>query len=268
MKLTFKNTAIGLLFFTIKTMSFSQEQEFLAPLITDRPDQTESANVVSKGTFQLETGTSYETYKNNNILTKNFTYNTTLLRYGLLDNFELRIGWDFVEGKTKINNQTTNNVSSGFSPLLLGVKTSIAKENGWLPKIGLIGHLYLPFTAGSDYKPETSGIEFRFAFAHTLSEKSSLSYNLGASWGNDSPEASYVYTIAYGYSITEKIGTYAELYGDFPENSKANHLWDAGFTYLINYNLQLDATVGTSITKGQDLLLSTGVSYRIPKKDN
>ncbi|WAC01178.1 transporter [Lacinutrix neustonica] len=50
----------------------------------------------------------------------------------------------------------------------------------------------------------------------------------------------------------------------YRENNKANHLWDAGITYLISNNIQLDATVGTSITTGQDILISTGVSFRIP----
>lgn len=246
---------------------FAQEQDTLDALITDRPDQTESPNVVPKGFLQVETGTSLETFEDNNIKTENFTYNTTLVRFGLLDNLELRLGWDFKEGTTKINGNKLDNVTSGFNPLLLGIKTSIAKENGCFPEIGLLGHLYLPFTASTDYKPETTGVDFRFAFSHTLSENSSLSYNVGAAWGNDSSEAAYVYTVSFGQSITEKLGAYAELYGDLPENNKANHLWDAGLTYLISNNVQLDATVGSSITKGQDLLLSAGVSFRVPSKN-
>ncbi|MCL6293646.1 transporter [Jejuia spongiicola] len=265
MKLT-KFLCLTLLVGSLST--FAQDENTLGTLITDRPDATESPNTMPKGFLQVETGAFYESFEENNIKTEDFTFNTTLVRYGLLDNLELRLGWDFVEGKNKFNGNTIDNVSSGFNPLLLGVKTSIAKENGCFPEIGLLGHLYLPFTASTDYKPETTGVDFRFAFAHTLSENSSLSYNIGAAWGNDSPEASYVYTIAFGQSITSKLGAYAELYGDLPENNKANHLWDAGLTYLINNNVQLDATVGSSITKGQDILLSAGVSFRIPTNQN
>ncbi len=257
-----------IVFTTIPVLAFSQEKNknILEPLITDRPDATESPNTMAKGFLQIETGAFYETFEDNNIKNEAYTYNTTLVRFGLLESLELRLGWDFIEGKTTINGNTLDNLSSGFNPLLLGIKTRIAKENGCLPEIGLLGHLYLPFTASTDYKPETTSVDFRFAFSHTLSDQSSLSYNLGAAWGNDSPEASYVYTIAYGHSITDRLGAYAELYGDLPEDSKGNHLWDAGFTYLISNNFQLDATLGMSITKGQDLLLSTGFSYRITKK--
>ena len=267
MKLTKKPIASVLTGLALSISAIAQDNTVLEPLITDRPDATESPNAMPKGSLQIETGAFYDTFEENNIKTENYTYNTTLVRYGLLENLELRLGWDFTEGSTSINGNKLDNITSGFLPLLLGIKTSIAKENGLFPEIGLLGHLYLPVTASQDYKPETTGVDFRFAFAHTLSDNSSLSYNLGAAWGGDSSEASYVYTIAFGQGITDKLGAYAELYGDLPENNKANHLWDAGLTYLINNNLQLDATVGSSITKGQDLLLSAGLSFRIPSEN-
>lgn len=237
------------------------------PLITDRPDATEASSVVGKGVLQIETGGLYEAFEDNNIKQESYTYNTTLVRYGIIDNLELRLGWDFVEGVTKLNGTKLDNVTSGFSPLLLGMKLAIAEEkNGW-PEIALIGHVFPIFSASTDYRPETTGVDFRFSLSHSLSEKSSIGYNIGAEWDNDSPEAAAIYTLAYGYSITDKLGAYAELYGDLPEDSSANHYWDAGFTYLVSNDLQFDAYVGTSITKGQDLLLGLGLSYRLPKKN-
>ena len=156
-----------------------------------------------------------------------------------------------------------DDVLSGLDPLLLGAKVAIAEENGLLPDIGLIGHVFLPFTAGRDYKPEYTGVDFRFSFGHSLSERSSLSYNLGAQWGGDSPEAEYVYTLAYGYAVTDAFGFYVELDGELPEDSGPNHLWDAGITYLVCDDLQLDATVGSGIRSDQELLLSAGLSYRL-----
>ena len=235
-------------------------------LITDRPDATEASSTVGKGVFQIETGGLYESFKDNTITSEAYTFNTTLLRYGILDNIELRIGWDFVEGVTTINGNRLDNVTSGLSPLLLGVKIDISEEKNGMPEIALIGHVFPIFSAGQDYRPETTAVDFRFAFSHTLSKKSSIAYNLGGQWGNDSPEAAAIYTVAYGYSFTDRFGMYAELYGDLPEDSTANHYWDAGFTYLVSNDLQLDAYFGTSITKGQDLLLGLGASFRIPTK--
>jgi len=235
-------------------------------MITDRPDATESPQVVPKKTLQVETGGFYTSFEDDsNFETEVLGYNTTLLRYGILDNLELRLGWNFEEIRFSQDGNQFDNVASGFSPLLAGVKVAIAQEKGLLPEIGLIGHLFFPFTAGNDFRPESTAVDFRFAFAHTLSEKSSLSYNIGAELGGDTPELAYIYTLSYGFSITDEWGVYAEVYGDFPEDSSANHLWDAGLTYLVRNNVQLDATVGTSFTDGQDILVSAGISFRIPK---
>ncbi len=266
-----KPTITSVLIYLISLVSVSQntsEPTETEALVTDRPDATESPSTVAPGFIQIETGGFYERFEDNGITSESYTFNTTLVRLGLLDNLELRVGWDFVEGKTSVNGNTLDNVTSGFNPLLFGTKIAIAEEEGWKPEIGFLGHLYLPFTASENYRPETTGVDFRFAFAHTLSEKSSLSYNLGAQWRDDSPEAAYIYTLSYGYSITEKFGAYLEIYGDFPEDSKPNHLWDSGLTYLLSNNVQLDATVGSGITEGQDVLLSAGVSFRLPTKKN
>jgi hypothetical protein len=109
--------------------SFSQEIEIPNVLITDRPDATEASSTVGKGTLQIETGAFYDSFTNNNVNFKNYTINTTLIRYGILENLELRIGWDFVEGITTENNLKLNNITSGLSPLLLGVKIDVSKEN-------------------------------------------------------------------------------------------------------------------------------------------
>ncbi len=243
----------------------SQDIETIPDMVTDRPDATESASTVPIGSLQIETGAYYSSFEENSIKEEVIGFNTTLLRYGLLDNLELRLGWSFEEGRPSVNGMELNNVTSGFTPLLAGMKVNITKEKGLLPEIGLLGHIFLPFTASTDYRPETTAVDFRLSLAHTLSEKSSIGYNIGAQWGNDSPEAAYIYTLSYGYSIAKAFGAYVEVYGDLPEDSKANHFWDAGLTFSIKNNLQLDATLGSSITKGQDILLSAGVSYRIPK---
>ena len=236
-------------------------------LITDRPDATESPYTVGTGNFQIETGALFTDNGNNDFTTESTVYNTGLLRYGINETIELRLGWDYVNERN-LNNRTEISNASGFTPLLLGAKFELVNENGWIPQIGLLTHLRLPFSAAAEFKPENTGMEMIFSFDHTLSDKDGIAYNLGARIANDR-SLEYLYTIAYGYSFTDKWGAYAELYGAFPEDTTAYHLWDAGITYLVNNNLQLDATVGTgfqSSATDQNLLISAGFSDRILKK--
>jgi hypothetical protein len=245
-----------------KAQEVSQQQE----LVTDRPDATEAPTVVPVGSLQVETGGLYTSFKQDGLQTEQFTYNTSLLRFGVLERLEMRVGWNLESIHQTLRNNTISKSDIGLSPLLLGVKVAIAEEKGWKPEIGLIGHVFLPFTANKDTRPETTGTDFRFAFNHTLSDRSGIAYNLGAQFFEDVPGAAYVYTFAYGYSFTDRFAVYGELYGDLPENFSANHFWDAGVTYLVSPLMQLDATIGQSITEGQDILVSVGLSFRIDKK--
>ncbi|MDZ7776043.1 MAG: hypothetical protein U5L09_10845 [Bacteroidales bacterium] len=63
-----------------------------SPIITDRPDMTESASSVSKGLLQLELGGSWQRHTNAKITTTSLTHSNLLLRYGISINTELRLG--------------------------------------------------------------------------------------------------------------------------------------------------------------------------------
>ena len=208
------------LFFIASTSVFAQETT-VPDMVTDRPDATESPSTVPIGSLQVETGAFTSTFEENNFEERVWGYNTTLLRYGILDNLELRVGWNFEETQVSINNNQLDDVQSGFSPLLFGAKIGIAQEKGWKPQVALLGHLYLPFTASEDYKPESTQADFRFAFSHTLSERSGIAYNIGGQWTDDNPRIAYIYTLSYGYAITSRLGAYAEVYGDLPEDNSA-----------------------------------------------
>ena len=99
---------------------------------------------------------------------------------------------------------------------------------------------------------------------HTLSEKMSFSYNLGAEWDGLSSHPNFIYTIATGYSFTNKLGSYIELFGFAPQKEIANHSLDGGFTYLINNNFMLDLSSGIGITNNApDHYVALGFSFRI-----
>ena len=233
-------------------------------IVTDRPDQTEAPTLVSKGILQVETGFIYEEVTTDNIESNTTTFNTTLLRYGLLDNLELRLGLDVAGTKNTVRNTNFEDKFSGLSPLYVGFKIGITEEKGLLPEIGFLGGAFLPFTAATEYKPENTGGDFRFAFAHTLSENWSFSYNLGAGWDGNSSNISYLYTTVLGHSITDKLGCYLEFYGYFPESDRADHSINGGFTYLLSNNVQLDLSGGTGINTDQDFFISGGISFRLP----
>lgn len=262
--MTFRKFAFTISFLGIYTVN-AQELPEQEEMITDRPDQTESSSLVPKGSLQVETGAFYESVEESGFETQVTGYNTSLFRYGLFENLELRLGFDVQEVNFRFRNQEIQGQETGLSPLLLGAKIGIARENGIIPEMGFLGHIYLPFSASSQYKPETTGVDFRFAFSHTLSERSGLAYNIGAKWRDDNPEATYIFTLSYAYAISEKFGFFVEYFSDFPEDWMAVHSFDGGFTYSIKPNIQLDAYAGRGISEDSPFLAGAGISFRIPK---
>lgn len=242
----------------------AQETETNYSIITDRPDQTESPFLVPKNFFQIETGFSYSESNEHDFTEKEIVYNSTLLRYGLLDNLELRLGLGFSELESLSGSGIETKIS-GTSPLYTGFKIGVVEEKGLLPQIGFLGGLSLPFAASEEFKPEGTGGDFRFAFSHTLSEKFGFSYNLGVSWNGENPFVNYIYSAALGYAFTEKLSGFVELYGDFPEEETGNILADAGFTYLISNQLQIDLSGGNGLNTNQDFFVGAGLSLRLPK---
>ena len=243
---------------------YGSTQDVVPELITDRPDQTESAVVVPLKFLQIETGFLLENDNEGVRRYKSYAYNSTLLRYGLFRNMELRLGLEYLGDRIKIDGADYTNTISGFGPLYTGFKIKITDEQGGKPDIAFLGAVILPFTADDSYKPAHSATNMLFAFSHTLSDRFSLGYNLGTNWDGENPVPNYFYSVSLGIGLTEKLGAYIEGYGTLPEEGKPQHLADAGFTYLILPNFQLDLSGGLGLSNAADNFIGFGFTYRIP----
>jgi hypothetical protein len=235
-------------------------------LITDRPDQTESPSVVPHKYLQVECGFVIENDENNNITLKSVTYDNTLMRYGLLDNFELRFGLGYLGEKLKMNNAGTWNSTSGFGPLYTGFKVKIAGGKGIRPECAFLGGLILPFTAGKDFKTKNSAAEFLLAFSNTISDRFSIGYNLGTEWDGETSVPVYIYSASLGIKIANRLSGFIESYGYLHEKGNQEHLADTGISWLILNNLQLDVSCGIGLNKAAaDNFIGSGISLRLPR---
>ncbi len=228
------------------------------PIQTDRPDQTECPFITPQGFIQVENGVSYENIDRDN---KSITVPTMLWKYGINQHVECRL-------ITELNSikSFTNNVS-GLVPVTIGFKVRVFEEKGLIPATAFIGHLSIPNAASDKFKASYYAPSFRFNMQHTLSNKISLAYNLGAEYDGETPEPSFIYTLTSGLSITEKLGAYIELYGFAPQKQTADHRADGGFTYLINNNVMIDISGGIGITSNAPQnYIALGFSFRFNTK--
>lgn len=254
--------------FTSTALFCQTEAADIGNLITDRPDQTESPFTLPQGFFQWETGFLYTkgpglfslpngTINFTNDL-ENYTFNTSLLRYGITDRFELRLIQEI--GQSRQGDLTS---STEAVPTLIGTKIHVLDQDGMKPQIGFLAHFGGPIFSSNE---AGALADFRFNFEHQLNDKLILGYNLGGRFSNDFNDFTGLYTLVLGYNITPKLYSFVELYGFFPEGGQNDHQIDYGVAYVVSPNFQLDVFAGTGFSDlSPDSIFGFGFSLRIPK---
>lgn len=233
-----------------------------------RPDQSESASLVPKGFFQAETGFVYEK-DNSESISKNYTYPTILMRYGLFDNLEIRTQIDNYRSESSVQSgsgQEVSTVKKGLKPLSLGIKMKMFDEDGLIPDAAFVADILLPKFGSDDLQIKDLGSIIQIAFSNTLAKNMSLDYNLGALWTGASSEAVLNYTFELEYTFLERFKVFAEVYGYAPENTQADHRFDFGAMVNATNNLAFDASAGFGLTSNApDFFINGGFSFRLPK---
>ena len=233
--------------------SFAQVQD----ISTDRPDQSNTPQLVPKGALQVETGFLVEKDNSGATVTKNFTYNNTLLRFGINQNFEMRLNTLYQGSSTS----SDINTIQGFGPLSVGMKIKLSDKNGFWPQTSFITHINLR-SGSNEFKPSYLSNDLTLSCAHDLSERWSLTYNGGFAWNGESPEAVLFYAVSAGFNISEKFSLFAESYA-FIQN-KYDPRVDAGLTYRITPLVQFDVSGGLTLSAiNSSQFLSTGLSIRL-----
>jgi hypothetical protein len=227
----------------------------IPPLQADRPDQTETPAIVPRGFLQAENGFSFER-TDHGIST--VLHPAILWKYGVHPRWELRVITDFATEEHPSGRQT------GMYPLSFGIKTILLDEKGIIPQTSFIGHLTTSRPGSRSFRTKHPAPAFRFTMQHTLSQRLSLGYNLGTEWDGESPGPVYIYTLVTGITLSDKVGSYLEIYGFLPSGGRSDHRFDGGFTWLLNHNCMIDLSGGIGLTaNAPDWFLSAGISYRV-----
>ena len=240
------------------------------PVVTDRPDKTESTSIVPRGYAQLEAGWSLETVEAAGTSLHTHSVPGVLARVGLSNRLEARIGF----AGFQLTNQTGLGGAEGLGDAELGFKYRLASARGALPDVAVIGAVSVP--TGAD--GVTSGRvdpTVLVTLSRPLGERVSVGSNLGSSWtttdngqGGRTTLVDLTYTLSFGVALSGRVGTFAETFGSLPagDGTAAHHL-DGGVTFLVRDNLQLDLSVGRGIAGAgaSDWFLGAGVSLRVPR---
>lgn len=222
-------------------------------LVTDRPDQTESAVTVAPGKVQIETGILYT---RDEFRGESFDVTQTLgtlVRIGLDERLELRLGAD---------GWISSDGPDGLGDGSIGVKFLVAEETANSPQVAVLVQSSVPIgesgITSDDYAPAA-----RLAFAKGF-RNFGLGFNLGAEFPED--QEILLYTLAAGIPLDEANGVFVEIFGDDGGDGESAHSFDAGWTFLARANLQFDVAAGFGLSSSApDWFAGVGFSVRLPE---
>jgi hypothetical protein len=241
------------------------------PLITDRPDFTESPVTVGMGVVQLEAGYTF-TYNDDDdgTITKEHSSPESLFRIGLLaDWFELRLGWNYGESAETVFAGPDSNFA-GAEDVYVGAKLALTPQSGCLPETGVIVQGNVPTGAGAFTTGEVMpGVNFLYGW--DVTDMFSCGGSTQANRALDDNGNDFYVEIAQSFTTgigwTDEFGTFAEWFMFAPAGATTaqnQQYFNAGVTYLISDNIQWDIRAGVGLNEAaDDFFAGSGLTIRM-----
>ncbi len=211
-----------------------------AEIITDRPDIAESSRTVGAQAIQLEIGVD----------TSNFGSVTfpTKFRYGIIDPLEVHLE----SGIVGIDDSGANSAD-----IDVGGKWHIFESHP--VSMGLLAAVTAPLASDAVLLRPTLAVDLDLGFL-------GIGTNIGADipvTERDTSDDVLRFAAALGVGVTERIGVFAEVFGNLPIGSELILGLDAGGTFALNPTNQLDLYVRLDdVANSQVFGLGAGYSVK------
>lgn len=215
------------------------------PLVTDRPDFTESAVTVAPGRVQVELGYTFTRAGD----ADEHAIGEVLFRGGI-------VSW--LEGRLGLNSFVVTDVpgaaGEGIEDLTLGFKALLFRPApdapAGVPEVALLLGADLPTgedgLGADEVQPGVTA-----ALAWELSDRVALASNVGwASLASDGERFGQgVASVALSHALDGSLSAYGEWFGLFPEvrDGDAGHYLNGGLAWLLSPDLQLDWRIGIGL---------------------
>jgi hypothetical protein len=239
------------------------------PIITDRPDFTESSVTVGNGVIQLEMGYTYSFDDDGGSSTRTHSYPETLLRMGMLAEwFELRIDWNYIEERQRDFGGGVNS-AAGAEDLGIGCKLALTPQECILPEMALILQMSIP-TGSDDFSADEILPGMSFLYGWDINDDWATGALSGISRALDDETGEPYVELAQSWTLvrtwTDRIGSYAEWFviaASGADTNPTEHYFNGGFTFLATDDVQWDIRAGVGLNDAAaDYFVGTGLSIR------
>jgi hypothetical protein len=215
------------------------------PLVGDRPDFTESAVVVPRGSVQVELGLTSAHLDG----ARQESFGELLCRIGVASGFELRL-----EPGSYLRERDGGSAEQGREDGAVGCKIELAPAGGWRPETAIIAGTTLP-TGVRALRNDHLQPDLLLAWGWDLGPTLALGANAGCGWRHDG-DASFTEgraSVSLGAALAPRVGAFLETFAwtAAPGEELDPMYCDLGITALIAPQLQIDMRFGAGLN-GRD----------------
>lgn len=240
-------------------LAFAQTSE---PLVTDRPDFTESPRVVGPRVWQFESGMGWERNVVDDIAFRRFTAPEALVRLGFNTRLELRAAMDGVVREHTGRPRTEWRTSA--SDVALGVKYQMAHQSGLGLDLAVLAHVSLP--TGGVVSSGNADPSVTVAWGRDFGSAGLTgNFNWAAPTGFSRRARVLESSLSLGHPLWGSWGAFWEGVVSDVDDVDATARWtgNTGVTRLFGNDLQVDVHVGRGLNDAApDWAFGAGVSFR------
>jgi hypothetical protein len=239
------------------------------PIVTDRPDFTESSVTVGDGVTQVEMGYTYTYDQDAASSTSQHSYPETLFRIGMLaDWFEFRLDWNV--GGVNENAFDAGDISDvGSEDMGVGCKIALTPQECILPETAIILESSIP-TGDQEFTAGEMLPGFSYLYGWTINDQWETGALTGLHREADEETGDFYMQFAQSWTLvrswTEDISSYGEWYCFVPtgaDTDPTQHYFNGGFSVLLSDDVQWDIRAGVGLNDAaDDYFVGSGLSVR------
>lgn len=244
-----------LLFAILMMMGICQAQEEDFSFPTDRPGNVWGTEVLPFHTVSWENGFSYERSQGD----RTIALPSTIVRYGIFENVELRVGTDF----QLFEEPPYETKLFGLTPLTIGTKIHCYDGTEILPSIGVLAQLQSPHVGSADLLPDHLAPAMYLIFENDINDWFAICYDAGLEWDGVTAIPTTFLGLNLSFCLTDDLGTYVETFNYLhPDGNQ--YLTEIGFTFSPMPRLQLDIEADFDVQQIKDYFrVGCGIAWRI-----
>ena len=213
-------------------ISLCYAQEELPTISADLSGNTWGTDVMPLHKLSWDNGFGFESETDGS---HTATLNTTIVRYGIFEDVELRVGTSFLMW----NEGQAPEPSFGLDPLTIGAKLKVYDGTEILPSVGFLAEFQSPHLGSKELLPSHLAPSLYLLFENEINDWFDICYNVGAAWDGESATPTTFLSLCLNFGITETFGTYVESFNYLHPEDDNQYMIGLGLTWLASRRVQL-----------------------------